>query len=138
GAGLPDVSEAHIESALRHRGQARRHSGQDELVAGLRSRYESQCCGIHAVPEVSGSRPVVEHMAEMAVTAGTRYLGPPSKAEIDARRDVFLGDRRPVTWPASARIELRLGIEQCRPAADTTVQAVGVVVVVLAGERALG
>ena len=68
---------------------------------------EFQSSRVHAVPEPSRFRAIVENMPEVGVTTCAENLG----ANLEERPvrfgpDIFHGNRRGKTWPARAGIEL--------------------------------
>ena len=84
-------------------------------------------------------RAVVEHVAEVAAAAGAHDLGADHEvravlAGLDGLAEHGVGEAR----PAGARVELRVGAEQLVAAAGAAVDAVALLVDVLAGERGLG
>src|SRR5215471_10079764 len=79
---------------------------------------------------------IVEDVSEVSIATDTQYLvAHHTVRSVAPHDDVFLRDRLPEAWPASAGLELGFGIEKHRVAADAVIQPVRVIVKVLAGAR---
>jgi hypothetical protein len=100
---------------------------------------EIQGRGVDAITQAGRRRPVVGDVAEMGAAAtATDLRADHSVTAIGFGIDVALGDRLVEARPTGAGIELGLRIEQLLPAADARVNALAVVVPVLAGKDRLG
>ena len=103
------------------------------------TRFEIKRSGVDAIAEAGGAGAVGEDVAEVGVALGAAHFD-----AAHAVAGVFDGaqggvrHRFEVTRPAAAGIELRGRVEQGRGAADAAVDAVLVVVPILAGKRPLG
>lgn len=74
----------------------------------------------------------------MRVTATAEDFDPVhTVAEVSFFADVFPVTRRPKAWPASARVEFRLGAEELSATAYAVIYPLLVTVPVLAGKRSL-
>src|SRR5262245_16987012 len=63
--------------------------------------HELQCHTVHAVTQTCRTRPVIEHVPEVAVTARTGdFRARHSQTPILGFDHVFLLEGRPETWPA--------------------------------------
>src|SRR5262245_42831947 len=105
----------------------------------LFTRLEPQRRRVHAIPLPRRLRAVVEDVPEVRVAAAAHDLGAAHEpAVVRVLGHAALRHRRPEARPAGAGVELRRAVEQRLAAADAAVDAVGLVVPVLAGEGALG
>src|SRR6266487_962879 len=109
------------------------------LLPACRRGLEGQRAGVDAVALPGLGGPVVEDVAQMATAVAADDLGAAHEQAVVRPQLDRLGDRGLVeAGPPGARVELGVGAEQLAAAAGAAVEAVGVVVDVLTGERALG
>src|SRR4026208_2345630 len=93
---------------------------------------------VNAVAQVRRLGAVFENMAEMSVAfAAHRFGAPHAVAVVVLGLDVLLHRRRPETRPAGARIELGFPAEQFIAATDAAINALLVIVPILARKRPL-
>src|SRR6516162_4538404 len=129
----PAMSRSLRRSAARLR--SLRLGGIPVLGRGL----EGQRAGVDAVPVAGLRGTVVEDMAQVTAAVAADDLGAPHEQAVVRPQLDRLGDRGLVeAGPPRARVELGVGAEQLAPAAGAPVEAIGVVVDVLTGERPLG
>src|SRR5689334_21927871 len=94
-----------------------------------------QCGGIHAITQTRGPWAIIKHMSEMGIAQAAGNRVPlHTVAVVDGADDVGSGDRRPEARPAGSGIELGSRVIEGRITTDTAIQAVSLVVIVLAGE----
>src|SRR6476619_5831477 len=104
-----------------------------------RGGLEVEGAGIDAVPLPGRTGAVREDVPEMAAAGGTGDLGANHPvARIVMRVDALERHRLDEARPTRARVELRVGPEQLRPAAGAAVHAGRLRVGIRAGEGALG
>ena len=100
------------------------------------TRDEGERGGIDAVTKACRCRTVVEDVAQMCVAASARNLCPlHPETVVPPFDDVLLCNRPGKAWPARARIEFVMRIEQRRLAADAAKQPVPVQIPISARER---
>src|SRR3954451_3381205 len=107
--------------------------------SGAGTRLQVQGDVVHAVALAGRPRTVVEKVAQVATTAAAPHLGPHHEMrailhQLDGVGVLGLVEAR----PAGAAVELGRGVEQFGTARAAAVDAVSLVVGVLAGERRLG
>src|SRR4051794_7636646 len=118
---------------------ARRRSCSGLSAVRGRARVELERRRVHAVAKAGRTRPVGEDVTEVRPARRTRRLDPAHpERPVLARRDASVLDDIEEARPARARLELRAGVEQRGAADHAAVRALGMVVPVDAGERALG
>ena len=116
-----------------------RAAGRNEPVSrpGSGARHELQRHRIHAVAQSGRIRSVVEHVPEMRIAAPARNRrAHPSSGWIGESPGHW--SSRSASRSSASRYRIRTcasRIEQRRVTADAAIQAVGMIVVVLAGER---
>src|SRR6266478_5376249 len=102
-------------------------------------RLQLQRRRIDAVAQSGRAGAVLEHMPEMAVALRAQHFGPDhAVADVALLVDVALQRRLGKARPAAAGIELGVGFEQRLSAAGAGVGAGPLLMLVFAGERALG
>src|SRR5690606_22439828 len=102
-------------------------------------RRELERSGIDAVAQAGRLRSVREHMPQVGVAAGAKRLDPAhAVAGVQRLVDAVLGQRLVKARPAATGFIFGVGTEQRRAAGHTAIDALGIVVVILAGERRLG
>src|SRR5579862_9322199 len=107
--------------------------------SGFCARKEAKSQRVHAIAQTGGFGAVIEDVTEMRVAEGADdFVAAHSKTQIYFCGDVFFGDGRPEAGPAGSRVEFRIGAKERVGAADATVKAGVVVVVIGAAEGALG
>src|SRR5918994_6050092 len=114
-------------------------SARASISSGAGLRLEVEGRGVDAEALARWLRPVLEDMAEMRAAVGTADLG--ARHSVRAIGDFCharRGGRLPERRPARARVIFRGGREQLLPADDAEIHSGPFVVVVLAGEWALG
>src|SRR5579872_2012181 len=105
------------------------------LGARFAPRHEVQRSRVHAIAQMRWRRTVGKYVPQMGVTARAKHLfAVHPEAAVHVNGHVLFGDRLPKARPSGAGFEFRLGIEQNRTAADTFVEAVFMVIEILAGE----
>src|SRR5688572_21410198 len=102
-------------------------------------RLELERGAVDAVAQPVGPRSVGKDVAEMALAARAQHFGPDHAVRgiaefVDHPAFGGLGEAR----PARAAVELVLAFEQRLAASGADILAGGLVVLILAGERALG
>src|SRR5688572_3286662 len=113
-------------------------SRADTFARASGHALEIERAGVDAVAQARRLRPVLEHVTEMAAARGAHHLGARHPVARVRLGDHAVQRRRLVeARPAASRLELRVGAEELGAAARTAVHAVGVLVPIRAGERAL-
>ena len=93
---------------------------------------------VHAIPLARWRRSVRKYVPEMRVAFLTaNFRTRHAESPVGCHFDVFLGNGRPETRPASARFEFGLGTEQRIAAAHASVDPLIELIVVLASECSL-
>src|SRR5216683_4253112 len=119
----------------------RLHSFEPTAVRSLLTSFpfQVQCGRIHAIPQTSRGWAILEHVSQMRVALRAAHLRPPHAVGGVGMLDHFALIRRlKETWPARARVELRLGIKQRLTAADTVIHPAVFRLPILPGEGGLG
>src|SRR3954447_9467863 len=109
------------------------------LGGGLVGGLEGECDRVDAVAVARGRAVAVgEHVPEVGAAVGAAHLDPlhPAGGVLDVLHSV--GHRLVEARPAAAGVELRVGLEELRPARLAGVHARGLGVGVLPDERSLG
>ena len=76
------------------------------------------------IPQARRPRPIVEHVTDVGVAQLARDGGAlHAEAHVDLFIDIVLVDRLPEARPAGVRFEFRLGVEECRVAADAAIDS---------------
>src|SRR3989440_3521170 len=94
---------------------------------------------IDAVAQSGWARAILKDMAEVTVALRAEHFGADhAMADVALFVDVVLRSRRRKARPAAAGVEFGVGLEQRLPAARADIGARSLLVLVFAGERALG
>ena len=118
-------------------------SYQQLLACSLRElillRVKIQRRRVNAEPQPCRPRPIREQVPQVSIAARAQNLGPVHPVRgVRLRADVFRADRQIKAWPAGAGVELGFRAEQVRAATGAAVQALVMVVPILASESRLG
>src|SRR5690606_35899907 len=106
-----------------------------DLLLGL----ELQRSRIDAVTQSGRFRAIRKDVPQVGIAARAQSFGPAhAVAGIQRLFDAVIGQRLVEAWPATAGLVLGVRTEQRRSAGHAAVNALGMIVVVLAGKRRLG
>ncbi len=93
-------------------------------------------CGIDAIAQTAGLRPVFEDVTEVRIAIGAdNFLPDHAMAQVTHRTYPVPGEWQPETGPAGPGVELVVGAEKLGATADALVNAIFLVIQILAAER---